>query len=61
MPKVDDATVLKRAKELCAQHGANWDWVGRSSGNKPVLDQAGRRKYLALAWEQLHEKSDDAA
>ena len=59
MPQVDDAAILKRAKELCAQDGATWDWTARS--NKPALDQADRRKYLALAWEQLREKGDDAA
>jgi hypothetical protein len=59
MQKVDDTAVLKRAKELCARNGAAWDFTTRS--NKPILDQAGRRNYLALAWEQLLEKSDDAA
>ena len=54
---VDDAAVLKRAKQLSAQHGANWDWAGRTSTNKPVLDQIGRRQFLALAWEQLLEES----
>ena len=51
--KIDDAAILKRAKELCARGGANWDWAGRSSSNKPTLDQAGRRKFLTLAREQL--------
>ena len=55
MPKVDDAAILKRAKELCAQSGATWDWTARS--NKPVLDQAERRKFLMLAREQLLEES----
>jgi hypothetical protein len=54
---VDDATVLKRAKQLCTQHGANWDWAGRTNSNKPILDQMGRREYLTLAWEQLLEES----
>ncbi len=59
MPKVDDAAVLKRAKEMCARNGAAWDFTARS--NKPILDQADRRKYLALAWEELLESSADAA
>ena len=54
---VDDAAVLKRAKQLCTQHSVKWDWAGRTSSNKPVLDQMGRRQYLALAWEQLLEES----
>jgi hypothetical protein len=54
---IDDAAVLKRAKQLCTQHGGNWDWAGRTNSNKPVLDQMGRREYLALAWEQLLEES----
>jgi hypothetical protein len=57
---MDDEAVLKRAQALCARNGANWDRALRS--NRPVLDQAARRDYLARAWEELLlEESGDAA
>ena len=57
MARVDDAAILRRAKQLCAQDGTTWDWA---RDNKPTLDQAGRRKYLALAREQLLAENGSA-
>jgi hypothetical protein len=57
MAKVDDAAILRRAKELCAQDRTTWDWA---RDNKPTADQAGRRKYLTLAREQLLQESGGA-
>ena len=56
MAKIDDAAILMRAKELCARGGATWEWA---RNNRPTIDQVGRRKYLALAREQLLEESRD--
>jgi len=50
MTTVDDAAILKRAKEICAKNGVSWDW--QRSG-RPSLDQDGRRRHLAIAREQL--------
>ena len=57
MAKVDDAAILRRAKVLCAQDGTTWDWA---RDNRPTADQAGRRKYLTLAREQLLQESGGA-
>jgi hypothetical protein len=53
MAKFDDATILKRAKEICAKRGFSWDY-----GNRRSLDQDGRRQYLALAREQLLDEAE---
>ena len=63
MPKIDDETILGRAKKLCAQNGAVWDaseldQVAHWERNKRVTDVADRRKYLALAREELLLESD---
>jgi len=50
MANIDDAAILRRAKEICVSDGFSWDWQ-RSS--RPSLDQDGRRRYLSLAREQL--------
>jgi hypothetical protein len=57
MPRLTEATILKRAKELCEKNGTAWDIEMKSAqpGQKlvGVIDEAGRKKYLALAKEQL--------
>src|ERR1700722_8184652 len=63
--KTDDEAILRRAKELCAHNGAVWDaseldQAKRWERNKIVVDDAGRRKYLALAREELFKESGDA-
>jgi hypothetical protein len=60
--KADDEEILRRAKELCAHNGAVWDsrelgQAERWQRNKIVTDDAGRRKYLALAREELSNES----
>jgi hypothetical protein len=62
---IDDEAILGLAKRLCAQNGAVWD-VGdldqaeRWERNKIVVDDAGRRQYLALAREELFSQSGEA-
>jgi hypothetical protein len=51
MIKVDDAAILKRARELCTKGRRSWDWTERT--HMATIDQEGRRRYLALAREQL--------
>jgi hypothetical protein len=60
MRKVDEAAISSRAKKLCEEDGYDWDveWkqplpMGTKIKLKPLLDEAGRRKYLARAREQL--------
>jgi hypothetical protein len=50
------------AKKLCAQNGAVWDaseldQAARWEHNKIVVDDAGRRQYIALAREELFSQS----
>ena len=54
MATIDDAAILKRAKELCAKDNTMWEQM---RDNRATLDQAGRRKYLSLARDQLIEES----
>ena len=60
--EIDDRAVLRRAKELCVHNGAVWDagdlnQAERWERNKIVADDAGRRKFLALAREELFNGS----
>jgi hypothetical protein len=51
MIKVDDAAILKRAKELCAKSRRSWDWTERRY--LTAIDPETRRGYLTVAREQL--------
>src|SRR3982074_1408536 len=62
---IGDAAILGLAKRLCAQNGAVWDageldQAERWERNKTIVDDAGRRKYLALAREELFSQSGNA-
>jgi hypothetical protein len=62
---IDDEAILSLAKKLCAQNGAVWDaneldQAPRWERNKIVVDDAGRRKFLALAREALFNESGNA-
>jgi len=63
--KIDDEAILRLAKKLCMQHGAVWDaseldGAERWERNKIVVDDVGRRKYIALAREGLFKENGDA-
>ena len=62
---IDDEAILCLAKKLCAQNGAVWDaseldQAERWERNKMVVDDAGRRKYIALARDALFSESGNA-
>jgi hypothetical protein len=66
--KVNEVAILKRAKELCKQDGCEWELefklplpMGTKINLKPILDEAGRGGYLALAREQLLKESAENA
>jgi hypothetical protein len=59
MPTVDDAAILKRAKELCERDGVIWN-VTIARRTTRLLDDGGRREYLMRAREQLLEEQADA-
>jgi hypothetical protein len=59
MPAMDDAAILRRAKEMAARDGFAWEIRGiRIARQRPVLDAARRREYLTRAREQLLNKSE---
>ena len=65
-PKIDDAAILKRAKQLCEQNGTLWETdyrpANRRARERVALDEAGRREYLMRAREQLiKEKEQEEA
>jgi hypothetical protein len=65
MPEIDDAAVLKRAKQLCEQDDRLWDDADRQ-GRYPiqkikfVLHDEERRHYLARARQQLEREAGNA-
>ena len=60
MAKIDDQTILKRAKELCNEAGIAWDWFDTAASGARVLDAAGRRECLMRARQQLINEIGDA-
>jgi len=60
---MDDAAVLCRAMDLCARNGALWtasqlDRLQPWERNKTILNEAGRREYLARARAELLNEND---
>jgi hypothetical protein len=68
MSQINEAAIINRAKKLCEQDGYDWDLefkppmpMGTKIRLKRFLDEAGRRKYLERAREQLlKECAEDA-
>jgi hypothetical protein len=58
--KIDDQTILKRAKELCNEAGIAWDWFDTAASGARVLDAVGRRECLMRARQQLINQIGDA-
>ena len=52
MISIDDATILKRAKQLCWNDGVAWDWVSATPTAR-VLDNRDRRECLMRARDEL--------
>jgi len=60
-PAIDDEVILHVAKKICAGNGEVWDAselheTQRWEQNKIIVDEAGRRKYIALAREELFKE-----
>jgi hypothetical protein len=51
--KVDDAAILKRAKELCDEAGVAWNWFSATAPGARVLNDRDRRDYLMRARDEL--------
>src|SRR5215831_15392898 len=52
MIKIDDAAILKRAKQLCRNDGVAWDWVSATPRAR-VLSNRDRRECLMRARDEL--------
>jgi hypothetical protein len=50
---VDDAAILKRAKQLCRDDGVAWDCFSARSPGGRILNDRGRRECLMRAREEL--------
>ena len=50
---IDDAAILKRAKQLCRDDGVAWDWFSATSTGARVLNDKDRRECLMRAREEL--------
>jgi len=50
---IDDAAILKRAKELCDQDGVAWDWFSATAPGARVLTDRDRRECLMRARYEL--------
>lgn len=53
MTTIDDATILKRAKQLCRDDGVAWDGFSVTSRETRVLNGRDRRECLMRAREEL--------
>ena len=53
MTKTDDAEILQRAKELCAEAGIAWDRFTTPVPDARILNDAERRECLMRARDEL--------
>ena len=58
--KVDDAAILKRAKELCDEAGVAWNWFSATAPGARVLNDRDRRDCLMRARDELVREADSA-
>jgi hypothetical protein len=56
--KIDDAAILKRAKEL-EEAGIAWDWFSARAPDTRVLNNQDRRGSLMRARDELMQKADE--
>jgi hypothetical protein len=57
--EINDAAILKRAKELCAQDGVAWDWLTATEGVR-ILNDRDRRECLMRARDELINEAIEA-
>ena len=60
MVNIDDAAILKHAKELCALSGIAWDCLSANASGIRVLSDRDRRECLMRARQELISSADDA-
>ena len=59
MTEINDAAILKRAKELCAKDGVAWDCLTAADGMR-VLNDKDRRECLMRARDELINEAIEA-
>ena len=57
---ISDATILGRAKDLCAQDGVAWDWLTAKAEGVRVLNDRERRECLMRARDELINEAIEA-
>ena len=57
---INDATILGRAKDLCAQDGVAWDWLTAKAEGVRVLNDRERRECLMRARDELINEAIEA-
>jgi hypothetical protein len=57
--RIDDAVILRRAKELCQEAGTAWDQLSAFMPGIRVLNDSDRREYLMRARDQLVKEADN--
>ena len=67
MAEISEVAILRQAKEFAQRDGNEWDYEFKQPlppntkiPLKPILDDAGRQRYLARAREQLTQEKGDA-
>ena len=60
MSEINDAAILKRAKELCARDGVAWDWLTEAAEGVRVLNDRDRRECLMRARDELINEAIEA-
>ena len=58
--KIDDAAILRRAKELCEEAGIAWDQLSAFIPGTRILSERDRRECLMRAREQLIGEAGDS-
>src|ERR1700682_3595390 len=58
--KVDDAAILKRAKELCEEAGVAWDCFSATAPGARVLNDRDRRECLMRTRDELTRQTEAA-
>src|ERR1700720_4126015 len=57
---INDATILGRAKDLCAQDGVAWNWLTAPADGMRVLNDRDRRECLMRARDELINEAIEA-
>jgi len=60
MTTINDAAILKRAKQLCQNDGVAWDWFSATAPGDRILNDIDRRECLMRARDELINEAIEA-